>query len=306
MSLMAVAIAWGARRFVKPRLAKSTLAELRRSADSMAKKSKSPKNTVVETIRIGELSAERLTPPGGDKGRVLLWFHGGGYVAGSPPMERDLVTRIAGASGTSALVPDYRLCPEHPLSASLEDALTAYRWQVRELGSSDQLVVGGSSAGGGLALRLLGALRDAGDPLPAAAVVLSPLTDLALTGPSMKSNLDSDPMISPGFIRMTLENLSGVPDRRDPSVSPLYADMSGFPPLLIHVSGDELILDDSVRVAERARAAGAKVTLRVFPGLWHVFHGMANLPESRKAVKEIGEFVREHLANPRSRAVTPV
>jgi acetyl esterase/lipase len=102
------------------------------------------------------------------------------------------------------------------------------------------------------------------------------------------------------------ENLSGVPDRRDPSVSPLYADMSGFPPLLIHVSGDELILDDSVRVAERARAAGANVTLRVFPGLWHVFHLMANLPESRTAVKEIGEFVRERLANPRSRAVTPV
>jgi acetyl esterase/lipase len=221
-------------------------------------------------------------------------------------MERDLATRVAGASGTSALVPEYRLCPEHPLAASLEDALTAYRWQVRELGSSDQLVVGGSSAGGGLAVRLLGALRDAGDPLPAAAVVLSPLTDLALTGPSMKSNLASDPLLSPGFFKMNLENLRGIPDLREPSVSPLYADMSGFPPLLIHVSGDELLLDDSVRVAERARAAGANVTLRVFPGLWHVFHGMANLPESRTAVKEIGEFVRERLANPRSRAVTPV
>jgi acetyl esterase/lipase len=300
---MAVVTAWGARHFVKPRLGK-TLEAMRRDADSMARRSKPAKNTVVETIRIGELAAERLTPPGAEPGRVLLWFHGGGYIAGSPPMERDLATRIARASGTLALVPAYRLCPEHPLAASLEDAITAYRWQVRELGSSDQLVVGGSSAGGGLALRLLGALRNEGDPLPAAAVVLSPLTDLAMTGPSMTSNLDSDALLSPGFFRMNLENLSGIPDRRDPSVSPLYADMSGFPPLLIHVSGDELLLDDSVRVAERGRAAGADVTLRVFPGLWHVFHMQANVPESRTAVKEVGDFVRGHLDALRSRRLT--
>ena len=305
MSLRAAAVAWGARRFVKPRMAKSTLAGLRRRADSMAKRSKPVENMVVDTVTIGEFAADRLTLPGIDNGHMLLWFHGGGYVTGSPQMERDLAARIALASGTSALVPDYRLCPEHPLAASLEDALTAYRWLTRELGSSDQLVVGGSSAGGGLALRLIGALHDAGDPPPAAAVVLSPLTDLALTGLSMKNNLGSDALLSPGFFQMNLENLSEVPDLRDPRVSPVYAEMSGFPPLLIHVSGDELLLDDSVRVAERARAAGADVTLRIFPGLWHVFHAMANLPESRMAVKEVGEFVRERLANPWARAGAP-
>lgn len=271
----------------------------------MARRSKPAKNTVVETIRIGELAAERLTPPGAEPGRVLLWFHGGGYIAGSPPVVRDLATRIAGASGTSALIPAYRLCPEHSLSASLEDALTAYRWQVRELGSSDQIVVGGDSAGGGLALRLLGALRDAGDPLPVAAVVLSPWTDLAMTGPSLKGNVDSDALLGPAFFKLNLESLAGVPDRRDPLVSPLYADLSGFPPLLIHVSGDELLLDDSVRFAERARAAGDDVTLRVFPGLWHVFHMQANVPESRRAVKEVGDFVRDRLDVPGSRAGTP-
>lgn len=304
MSVRAIATALMLRHFVKPRMAGGTLEEGRRGFESMASRTKPPKNTVVEAITIGELAAERLTPPGADPDRVLLWFFGGGYQVGSPLATRALAARIAAATGACALVPAYRLCPEHPLAASLEDALSAYRWLVLELGSSDQVVVAGESAGGGLALRLVGALRDAGDPLPAAAIVLSPWTDLAMTGPSLKSNAASEALFTHAFLEVMLKNLADVPDPRDPRVSPLYADLSGLPPLLIHVSGDEALLDDSVRLAERARSAGVDVTLRVFPGLWHVFHMQANLPEARRAVKEIGEFARDHLAARRAAAKT--
>jgi acetyl esterase/lipase len=293
------------RLFVKPRLGGQTLAKGRQGMESMASRTKTPKDTVVENVRVGDLAAERLTPAGADSGRALLWFHGGGYAAGSPLTSRDVAARIAAASGTWALVPTYRLCPENPLAASLEDALTAYRWLVREVGSADQIVVGGDSAGGGLALRLLGALRDAGDPLPAAAVVLSPWTDLAMTGRSIKSNAGSEALFSSAFFKMALDNLAGVPDPRDPHVSPLYADLTGFPPLLIQVSGDEAMLDDSVRFAERARAAGNDVTLHVFPGVWHVFQMTAGLPEARQAVGEIGDFARDHLAARKSVVGTP-
>jgi monoterpene epsilon-lactone hydrolase len=296
MSVRAIAIAWMMRRFVKPRMGTGTLEEGRRGFEAMASRTKPPANTIVETFRIGELEADRLTPPGADPARALLYLFGGGYQAGSPLAARALAARIAGATGAWALVPAYRLCPEHPLSASLEDALTAFRWLVQKLGSADRIVVVGESAGGGLALRLLVALRDAGDPLPAAAVVLSPWTDLAMTGASVESNAGSEAIFSHAFLDQTMKNLAGLADFRDPLISPLYADLSGLPPLLIHVSGDEVLRDDSVRFAERARSAGVDVTLKVFRGLWHVFHMQSNLPEARGAVKEIGEFTRKHLA----------
>jgi epsilon-lactone hydrolase len=295
MSVRAIATAWMMRNFVKPRMGTGTLEEGRRGFESMASRNKLLHNIVVETLSMGELEADRLTPPGADPARVLLYFFGGGYQVGSPLAVRAFAARLAAATGAWAVVPAYRLCPEHPLSASLEDALIAYRWLVGKLGSSSGILVGGESAGGGLALRLLVALRDAGDALPAAAFVLSPWTDLTMTGPSMKTNARSEAIFNQTFLEQTMKNITGVTDYRDPLVSPLFADLSGLPPLLIHVSGDEVLRDDSVRLAERARSAGVDVTLKVFPGLWHVFHTQANLPEARRAVREIGEFAREHL-----------
>src|SRR5712691_4239510 len=201
MSVRAVAIVWMLRLLVKPRLGGQTLEKGRVGMESMARRTKTPKDTIVETIRVGDLAAERLTPAGADPGRALLWFLGGGCVARTPLTARDLAARIAAASGTWALVPAYRLCPENPLAAGLEDALIAYRWLVGEVGSSDRIVIGGDSAGGGLALRLLVALRDAGDALPAAAAVLSAWTDLAMTGPSIKSNAGSEALFSPAFFK---------------------------------------------------------------------------------------------------------
>jgi acetyl esterase/lipase len=305
VSVRAIATAWMLRHFVKPRMAGATLEEGRRSFESMALRTKVPKGTVVNAVRIGELEGERLTSQGVDEGRALLWFFGGGYQVGSPLTTRALAIRIAAAARVLAFVPAYRRCPEHPLTASLEDALVAYRWLQGELGSADGIVVGGESAGGGLALRLVGALRDAGDSLPAAVVVISPWTDLAMTGASIKSNARSDALFSPAFLEQTSAGLVGVTDPRDPRFSPLYADLSGFPPLLVHVSGHEVLRDDSVRLAERARSAGVDVTLRVFPGLWHVFHASTDLPEARKAVSEIADFARDRLARRESRIARP-
>lgn len=284
------------RRFAKPRLAEGTLDQQRQRYESWALRTKPPQGTVVEAVRMGDLGGERLSPPGADPRRALLWFFGGGYLAGSPITTRALAARIASLIGAWALVPAYRLCPENSIHASLEDALTAYRRLVLELGSADQIVVGGESAGGGLSMRLLCALRDAGERLPAAAVLISPSTDLAMSGQSMKTNAESDALTSPAFLAEVSEVLN-LGDPRDARVSPLYADLSGLPPLLIHVSADEVLLDDSVRLADRARAAGVDVTLHVFPGLWHVFHSQPNIPEAREAVKEIAAFARDRLAS---------
>lgn len=308
MSLRAIANVWILHRFAKPQMSKEKLAEQtleqqRRGYESIPF-AKPPKGTVVDTLKIGELDAERLAPPGANPGRAVLWFFGGGYCMGSPASTRGLAARIAAATGAWALVPAYRLSPEHPLDASLEDALTAYRWLLLELGSADQILVGGASAGGGLALRTLCALRDAGDQLPAAASVISPWTDLAMTGPSVKKNATSDAIFTSDFMEQVLKYLPSVTDPIDPRVSPLYADLSGLPPVIIHVSGTEMLLDDSVRFAERARLAGVDVKLRVFPGLWHVFPASAGIPEASQAINEIADFARDKFAARASGAKT--
>ena len=299
-SIRGMATAWFMRRIVKPRMSRptvpeQTLEEQRRGFESIPFV-KPPKGTVVESLKIGDLEAERITPSGAQHERALLWFFGGGYCLGSPASTRGVAARIAAATGAWALVPAYRLCPEHLLEANLEDGLAAYRWLLGELGSADRIVVGGISAGGGLALRLLCALRDAGDPLPAAATMISPWTDLAMTGPSIEKNAASDAIFSAGtFGRMMKTNLASVTDPLDPRVSPLYADLSGLPPLIVHVSGAEMLLDDSVRLAERARSAGVDVELRVYPGLWHGFPASAGIPEARRAIGEIADFALARL-----------
>lgn len=251
------------------------------------------------------LAGEWVIPPRADRDRVLMWFFGGGYYMGSPQSSRALVARIADASGCRALIPGYRLCPEHPLTTSLADALDWYRWLRRQDVPASNVLVGGQSAGGGLALRLLVALRDSGEQLPAAAITISPWTDLAGTGQSMTARAAADPIFGPEFFDNAVRLVTVGVDPRDAAVSPLYADLAGLPPLLIHCGEDEMLLDDSVRLAERARAAGVDVTLKVYPGLWHVFHRFGFVPEARSAVTEIGAFARTRLGHPTAAAPTP-
>lgn len=187
---------------------------------------------------------------------------------------------------------DYRLAPEYPFPAALEDCLTAYRWLLKSGISSQQIVIGGDSAGGNLALTTLMALRDAGDLLPAAAVCISPMTDLAGTGESFSTN--QDPLLTSQFALSMAQYYAGNQDPRLPLISPHYGSLSGLPPLLIHIGEDEILLSDATRLADNARAAGVDVSLVIWPKMWHVWHVYAPyLPEAQQAVNAIGVFVRE-------------
>jgi epsilon-lactone hydrolase len=268
-----------------------TIAERRKAIESVA--SVPPAGTLVERVEASGVPAEWVTPAGAGDGRVLLYLHGGGYQIGSPATLRHMIALLCAAAQARALSVDYRLAPEHPFPAALDDAVAAYRWLLAGGTDPATIAIAGDSAGGGLALGTLVALRDAGYPMPAAAVLLSPWTDLALTGESLRTRADVDVMLKPGSMHETAGVYLAGQDPRHPCASPLYADMRGLPPLLIHVGDAEVVLDDSTRVAARARAAGVDVTLEVWDEMPHVFHAWAGLlPESDQAIKRIGEWLR--------------
>jgi epsilon-lactone hydrolase len=229
----------------------------------------------------------------------VLYFHGGGYVFGSEALVRDFTWRLGAATGASVLCFDYRLAPEHPFPAAVEDASKVYRWLAGRMNPA-RIVFVGDSAGGGLVLGTLLKMRDEEFPLPQAGVVISPWTDLALTGPSLHSNAKSDPMMDvqrlPAFARHYL----GEADPRHPYASPLYGDGAGLPPMLIQVGSDEILRDDATRMAARLRQAGCEVELEEWPRMPHVWHHYARLiPEGCQAIERIGAFVQSRLGRKR-------
>lgn len=230
-----------------------------------------------------------------DAGPTLLYLHGGGFIACSPETHRPLVGSLVRRTGFTAYVPAYRLAPEHPYPAALDDGLSAFRHLVHDRGIDPaQIVVVGDSAGGGLALALVMSLRDQGERLPAAVVTFSPWTDLAATGASLDENSDRCAMFAGETIRRASHFYLGATDARDPRVSPLYGDFRGLPPLLLHASHDEVLRDDTLRVAERAREAGVPVTLRMWRGVPHVWQFFAAvLPEARESLAEAVTFMRD-------------
>ncbi len=258
---------------------------------------KMPCGVTISPIVAGGTPGEWLTPVGVNPARVLLHLHGGGYVTGSCRTHRAMVSRLACAAQMRGLLLDYRLAPEHPFPAAVEDALATYRWLIQNGLNPRQMVIAGDSAGGGLTLATLLALPDAGDPLPAAAVCISPLTDLAATGESIQTCAEADPWLTPEVFAM-IRLYWGGHDCRLPLLSPLYADLRGLPPLLIHVGTDEILLNDSTRLAERASEAGVHVTLEIWPDMWHVWHLFAPyLPEARQAIDRLGRFMQQQVGS---------
>ncbi len=253
-----------------------------------------PAGVRVTLVEAGDVHGEWIVPSEVDADRILLYLHGGGYVAGSPRSHRALAANIAHAARARALSVDYRLSPEHPPAAAVADAVAAYRWLVAEGFAPARIAVVGDSAGGGLALRMLMALRDGGDPLPAAGVTASAWTDLALTAPSLRTNRTRELVQTPDILRGMAALVCRDTNATSPAVSPLYADLRGLPPLLIQVGDAELLRDDSTRLAARARAAGVDVTLEVWPHMFHAWHLFADdFPEARAAIDAIGAFVRD-------------
>jgi len=253
-----------------------------------------------EPVEAGGVKAEWIVAPGAAADRVILYLHGGGYVMGSINTHRAMVARISRVSQARALALDYRLAPEHPFPAAVDDATAAYRWLLAQGYKPNRIVIAGDSAGGGLVLAALVALRDANVPLPACAVPISPWTDMEGTGASMKTNAARDPMVptggNSGLFSMAKAYV-GSEDPKNPLASPLYADYRGLPPLLIQVGDTETLLDDSTRVAERAKAAGVKVELEVWDEMIHVWHVFAKLlPEGQQAIERIGRYVLDHTA----------
>lgn len=241
---------------------------------------------------------ERVEWPGAHADApTVLYLHGGGFIACSPETHRMLVASLVRRLEGRAFVPRYRLAPEHPFPAALDDALAAYRHLLHvERIDPSRLVIAGDSAGGGLVLSLALALRDAGDPLPAALVTFSPWTDLAATGASLEENSARCAMFVADTIRRAAPFYAGRTDPQAPLLSPLYGDYHGLPPLLVHASHDEVLRDDAVRVADRARRAGGTVELRLWPHVPHVWQFFpAVLPEARESLAATAAFVRRHL-----------
>ncbi|HWE69797.1 MAG TPA: alpha/beta hydrolase [Acidimicrobiales bacterium] len=273
--------------------------EQRAAMDAASVAAPPPEGISVETTELGGRPAEWLTPDGVGRTAVVLYLHGGGYCAGSLDSHRDLVARIGIASGCAAATLDYRLAPEDPFPAALTDAVAAYQQLVADGVAPERIAVAGDSAGGGLVMALLLALRADGARLPAAAVCLSPWVDLTQSGGSYQERVDRDPMLSREDLDVLATHyLAGI-DPRTELASPLFAaDLSGLPPLLIEVGEHEVLLDDAIRLAERAAAAGIDVTLTIWPEMIHVFQAFPGtiLPETDLSVAAIGKFVSGRLA----------
>jgi acetyl esterase/lipase len=250
---------------------------------------------VSERVGAGGVPAEWIYAPGAAEDRVLLYLHGGGYMIGSMRTHRVPLSRLSRASDARVLGLEYRLAPENPFPAAVEDSVAAYRWLLAQGIESKRIVIGGDSCGGGLTIATLVALRYYGDLLPAAGISHSGWTDLANTGESFVTKAEEDPLIDRDMVENMAATYLGDRDRRTPLASPFYADLHGLPPLLVQVGTAEVLLDDSIKFAERAKAAGVDVTLEVWDDMPHVWQAFASfLPEAREALDHCGQFVQKH------------
>lgn len=284
-------------RLIGRRLANATTPERMRKVIGQANALLAPCTGITTgTSELGGREGLVIAPKGSsDPARDVLVFHGGGYVFGSPKMYRALAGRIAKAADATVHVPSYRLAPEHPHPAAVDDGLAAYRALIERV-PAERLAVGGDSAGGGLSVAVLQAAERAGLAMPACLVLISPWLDLTGTAVSHTSNVDTEILILPASVGRASGWYRGSYEADDPAVSPLFGELSGLPPTLVQVSGNELLYSDSESFTDRARAAGVDVDLRVVDDLWHVWHLMAPIvPEARSSITEIGQFIARHI-----------
>jgi epsilon-lactone hydrolase len=276
-----------------PLLEQPELEAVRAGFEQMATMFPVPADVKCEPVMAGTVKAEWVTAPGAASDRAILHLHGGGYVIGSINTHRALAAGLSRAAKARVLLIGYRLAPEHPHPAAVEDAIAAYRWLLAQGFSPKRIAIAGDSAGGGLTIAALVALRDAGEKLPAAGVCLSPWVDLEGIGESMTTKAALDPMVKKDSLVQLATFYLGGKDPRTPLAAPLYADLSGLPPLLILAGTWETLLDDASRIAERARKAGVDVTYEPAEGMIHVWQLFAPiLDEGKQSIERIGQYVR--------------
>jgi len=276
-----------------PPLELSALEAARSGFEQMAAMFPVPADVKCEPITAGTVKAEWVIAPGANTNRAILYLHGGGYVIGSIDTHRALAASLSRTAEARVLLIDYRLAPEHPHPAAVDDAVASYRWLLKQGLSPQRVAIAGDSAGGGLTVATLVALRDSGEKLPACGACLSPWVDLEGIGESMTRLADVDPIVKKdGLLELAALYLGGK-SARTPLAAPLYADLSGLPPLLIVVGTRETLLDDASRLAERARKAGVDVTYEAAQDMIHVWQLFASiLDEGRESLESIGEYVR--------------
>ena len=274
----------------------ASLEEQRANYDATLSATPIEDDVTIEPLSIEHVAADIVSVPSSSESRMILYFHGGGYVIGSNVGYRGFAGRLARATSSKVCVVNYRLAPEHPFPAALDDAVMAYDWLRQQGHTPEQIVIAGDSAGGGLTLATLLKLRELGQPLPACAVTLSPWSDLAGTGATLAPGAVDDPLVQGEGIG-GMAGMYAPDDLTNPLASPLYGDYAGLPPLLIQVGEREVLLDDSVRVRDKARAAGVDVTYFEGEGLIHVWPVLvADAPESVDALQQINEFISAHVS----------
>lgn len=274
-----------------------TVAEARASFAPAGPVHPIPDDVRVTEVTAGGVQAHWLDAPRADAGRVLVFLHGGGFEFGSLASDGELAARLGRAGRMRVLFPEYRLAPEYPFPAAIDDVLGVWRWLREEQGvASSSIAVAGDSAGGGLTVALLVATRDAGGDLPAAVVLMSPTVDLTSSGASMTDRVDQDPISTPELLRQLASDYLDEADPRTPLASPLFASLAGLPPMLVQVGTADLLFSDAERLTRAAAAAGVDVRLEIGEGLPHVYQLMLGTPEAADATERIGQFLRERVA----------
>jgi epsilon-lactone hydrolase len=246
-----------------------------------------------EAVSADGVACEWLIPQNSPRDQALLYIHGGGFVFGMTPLHLEMVAYLAQKMGIRTLMVDYRLAPEHPFSAPLDDCVTAYRWLLKQGMTAQNIVVAGDSAGGNLTITTMMKLRENGERLPVAAACLSPVVDLSGQGSSFKGF--NDPLLPPRAIRIYNRSYVADNDPHDPLISPVFGDWHGLPPLLIHVGEDEILRVDAVRSEELAKAAGVAVRLEIYPRMWHVWQLYLRLPQAVQSLDDIARFLKSNL-----------
>ena len=261
--------------------------------EQIARRMPMRRGTTLQRGVIGAVDCEWVIPEdAGEDAPLLLYLHGGAYVCGSSATHRAMLSHLAAFAGMRALIPNYRLAPEHPFPAGLHDCQAVYRALLGAGYDAGSMAVAGDSAGGGMSLALLVSMRDEGTPLPAAAVLFSPWLDLTGSGPTMESRATVDPMFRADDMPTVAAYYAPEERLRDPLISPLFADVHDLPPMLIQVGDQEILLSDSTRLCDKMSAAGGKVTLQVWPELWHVFqYAVGRVPEAKRALADAGNFL---------------
>jgi acetyl esterase/lipase len=287
-------IRWLTSRYLKRiDIPTAPVAKMRKRLDQLGRLARPARGVAIEQGELAGLHAEWYRPKQVLPGKVLLYLHGGAYALGSCVSHRKLVTHIAKQGQLEAVLPEYRLAPEHPFPAGPDDCVRAYRALLDKGYEAGNIIIGGDSAGGGLTIATMLQLRHDGLPLPSGAVMLSPFLDMTVSGESATTRVAQDPWFDPAHISVVIGHYCPYEDLQNPLLSPVFANVAGLPPTLIQVGDDEILLSDATRFADKLKEEGVHVELEVFPDMWHVFQlFVGKMPESKAAIAKIGQFIR--------------